>query len=409
VRSSLLLLTLTGCATAGLPVTTPAPPSVRAPTLAVDTHLHLSMHRAARPIFQGEPGSGALSTNPGNRWVNAVDEGSLREHGVKLVYGAVWPPFAGRPGRTAFDEAVNQVRGLDLFTLEHPGFALVRSAAEARRAIARGAIAVLPQLEGGEGLRSVADLDALYLEGVRCMTLVHFVGNDLGGAAVGQLARALLHQDVRDRVKEPQGLTPLGRAIVTRMMDLGIVIDLAHASDVLAADVLTMTEARGVPVIISHTGSRALSGMERNLPDDLARRVVASGGLLGLSLFVDQLEVPDHTPPWPGAVPRSCDDVVAHWLHFAALVGHDALVLGTDDNGTTVRAGPGGLCPDGLGTSRELGGLWNALASKGVPTDALDSQGERLLGLIEKVEKKALPPAQRGALGRASRVDSFPR
>ncbi len=400
---------LTGCATAVLPVTTPQPPQVRAPTLAVDTHLHLSMDRAAKPIFRGEPGRGPLTTNPQNRWVNAIDEAALEAHGVKLVYGAVWPPFAGRPGRTAFDEAVNQVRGLELFTLEHPGFAMVHSAAQARRAIARGAIAVLPQLEGGEGLRSVADLDALYAEGVRCVTLVHFIGNDLGGAAAGQLARALLHQDVRGREKEPQGLTPLGRDLVTRMMDLGIVIDLAHASDALAADVLAMTEARGVPVIVSHTGSRALSGMERNLPDELARRVAASGGLIGLSLFVDQLEVPEHTPHWPGAVPRSCDDVVGHWLHFAALVGNDALVLGTDDNGSTVRAGPGGLCPDGVGTSRELGSLWNALVSKGVPAESLDSQGERLLGLIERVEKKALPPAQRGPLVRAPRVDSFPR
>jgi membrane dipeptidase len=400
---------LTGCATAVLPVTTPKPEAVRAPTLAVDTHLHLSMDRAARPLFQGEPGSGVLSTNPGNRWVNAIDEAALREHGVKLVYGAVWPPFAGRPGRTAFDEAINQLRGLDRFTLEHPGFALVRTAAEARRAIARGAIAVLPQLEGGEGLRSADDVDLLYAEGVRCLTLVHFIGNDLGGAAAGQLARALLHQDVRDRPKEAQGLTPLGRAIVTRMMDLGIVIDLAHASDALAADVLTMTEARGVPVIVSHTGSRALSGMERNLPDELATRIVASGGLLGLSLFVDQLEVPEHTPHWPGAVPRTCDDVVGHWLHFAQLVGHDALVLGTDDNGSTVRAGPGGLCEDGLGTSRQLGGLWNALVAKGVPLEALDSQGARLLALVEKVEQKAVPLALRGPLKHAPRVDSFPR
>ncbi len=393
---------LTACASS-LPLTQPSPPAVAAPSLAVDAHLHLAMKRAAKPLFQGEPGAGVLASSASARWTNMVDEASLRASGVKLVYGTVWPPFAGRPGRSAFDEAVEQVRQLDAFTVEHPGFALVRSVAEARRAIARGAIAVIPQLEGGEGLRSVSDVDALYAEGVRCITLVHFVNSGLGGAAAGQLARGLLRADVRGRA-EPLGLTELGRALVTRMMDLGIVIDLAHASDALSRDVLALTEARGVPVIVSHTGGRALAGMERNTPDELAARVVAGGGLIGVTLYADQLEVPEHTPMWQGAVPRSCDDVVGHWLHFATLVGNDALMLGSDFNGPISRGAPGGLCPEGLPTTKQLPALWSALVARGVPAAALDSMGERLLGLIAKVEAGATVHTR---LTRPPVVDSF--
>lgn len=381
-------LLATACVTTH-PLTTPTPPPV-APLLAgVDTHLHLTMASAAKPIFQGEPGSGIVSTSPRGRWANMVDDQALQSAGVKLVYAALWPPFRGRPGRSAFDEALHQVDEFDDFVLRRPRFSKVLTAAQARKAMARGSIATFAQLEGGEGLSSVDQVDVLYAKGVRCVTLVHFVSSDLGGAAAGQMSRALFGADVKGQ-HEPRGLSELGKAVVSRMVDLGMVIDVSHGSDALVSDVLALTEARGVPVLVSHSGSRELAPMERNLPDSLIKRIGAGGGLFGVSLFADQLDT--------GALTHTCDDVVAHWLHLAELVGHEAMLVGSDLNGPISRAEPGGLCPSGLANTRSLPELWAALEAKGVPRARLDDQAQRLLALIDKVEAAAKPEAQARAL-----------
>jgi microsomal dipeptidase-like Zn-dependent dipeptidase len=390
VFSIVAVLSTAACVTTH-PLASPTPPQVSPLKGGVDTHLHLTMASAAKPIFQGEPGDAHVSSAPRNRWVNMVDDQALQHSGVNLVYAALWPPFRGRPGRSAFDEALHQIDAFDDFVLRRPRFSKVLTAAQARQAMARGSIAAFAQLEGGEGLSSVDQVDLLYAKGVRCLTLVHFVSSALGGAAAGQLARALFGAKVEGQ-REPIGLTDLGKAVVTRLLDLGIVIDLSHGSDALVADVLALTEARGVPVLVSHTGARSLAPMERNLPDSLIKRIAAGGGLFGVTLFADQLDT--------GAQTHTCDDVVAHWLYLAELVGHQSMLLGSDFNGPISRAEPGGLCSAGLADTRALQALWAALEFKGVPRERLDDQGERLLHLIEQVEAAAKPAAQARALGR---------
>ncbi len=371
--------------------------------LGVDTHLHLTMARAAKPVFSGEAGDGVVTTSTRTRLVNQVTLAQLHAAGVRLVFGALWPPFRARPGRSALDEALAQLRGLDDFAAREPGFAVVGAAAEARRALALGRVAVLPQVEGGEGLEHVDDVDALYAAGARCLTLMHFVSTQLGGAAKGQLAKNLLGAKP-EGAKEPVGLTPLGQAVVERLVTLGMVVDVSHASDALLADVLAITERRGVPVLVSHTGARALRNWERNLSDEFARRVVAGGGLIGVSLFEGQVET-DAAFALKGAHAHgSCDDVVAHWAHLASVVPPEALVLGSDFNGFIVRPRPGGRCPDGLRHMGDVPALWGALEGQGVPRSALDGMGERLLELVERVEAKADPAAQDEARARFSRV-----
>jgi membrane dipeptidase len=402
VRLPLLVAVLfVGCAgSRPLGVVPEAQPPLR---LGVDTHLHLTMAQAARPVFHGEPGDGrALTQHPRNRLENQVDAAALRASGVRLVYGALWPPINARVGQSKTDAALGQVRALRRFSLRRGDFVLVGTAAEARAALAHGFIAVFPQLEGGEGITSVEDVDRLYAGGVRCVTLMHFVDSQLGGAAAGQLGAALLGR--LPRALNPQGLSPLGKDVVRRMMALGIVIDLAHASDALANDVLDLTSAAGVPVLVSHTGARSLNRMERNLSDELAKRVAAGGGLIGLSVFDGQLHVEPKDYLGEQHQPGTCDDVVAHWKHFAQVVPPTSLVLGTDFNGFVFRPAAGGQCPNGLRHAGDLKDLWPALTANGFPREALDGMGDALLELHEVVEAKADPAAQAEALRHRSEV-----
>lgn len=396
MRGLLGLLVLCGC-TASRPVFEPRPPATPPLTFGVDTHVHLTMAQGAKPLFKGEPGSGVLTWSPRARLVNHVDEGHLRAAGIKLVFGALWPPNALRPGRSALEESLDQVDALDAFVLRRPGFKVVHSAAEAREAVAHDFIAVLPQLEGGEGISHVDDVDLLYAAGVRCLTVVHFVDSQLGGAAKGQLAKNLL--GLRSPENTPEGLSPLGREAVERAFSLGMLVDLAHASEALAADVLSLAEARGVPLINTHTGARSLMDMERNSSAALAARIARGGGVLGVSLYDAQIPVlsgeglPQHQP-------GTCDDVVAHWFELIKQTAPEAVVLGSDLDSFISRARPGGRCPDGLRNTADLPALFAALEATGVPRAALDGMGPKVLQLLEAVEAKADPAAQTRALAR---------
>jgi membrane dipeptidase len=358
-----------------------------------DLHAHVTMRSAAVPLFQGEPGQGPLAPYPRARLQNQMDVPTLRRAGIEVFFAALWPPFRLRPERSALDEALHQVQRLEEFSSRQPTFALVHSVTEARRAMKLGRLAMFAQVEGGEGIASVEDVDHLYAAGVRCLTLTHFESNALGGAAKGQLARSWW--GIHTSEVEAAGLSDLGRAVVARMMALGILIDVSHSSDRTIGEVLQLTSARGVPVIASHTGARALMpDLERNLSDQNALGIAIGGGLIGVSLYEAQVETPRQHQT-PGHQAGTCDDVVAHWRYLSSLVGPESVVLGSDWNGFIVRPRAGGACVDGLRHAGDLPALWASLTSQRVVAGSI---AERVLQLMERVEAKADPVVQSFAL-----------
>lgn len=384
-------LLVSGCASIPTARAAPDAAPAPAPVMRADLHLHISMERAARPVFRGRSGDGWIAATPETILTNQVDAALLQHAGVRLVFGAVWPPFRIRPGRDARDEALEQLRLLRAFVGSTPGFAIAEDAAQARALAAHGYVAVIPAVEGGEGIGSVEDVDLYFARGARVITLAHFVSNDLAGAAGEQLARAI---GLEAKALNDEGLTPLGRAVVKRMMELGMVIDLAHASDRTVRDVLALTEPAGVPVVVCHTGSRALVNTERNISDELALRVAKSGGLIGVSIYAGLVSPVPQSAQLAHHVPGTCDDAIAHWRHLAGVVGAEHLVLGSDFNGMAARNAAGGSCPEGLRHVGDLAGYFAALEAQGIPASAIDGAGGKLLELLERVEEKASPTAR---------------
>ncbi len=82
------------------------------------------------------------------------------------------------------------------------------------------------------------------------------------------------------------GLKADGQALLEWLDDRHICIDLAHASDQLAIDILEYLDRYSlhVPVIASHSNFRAVWQHVRNLPDELAQEILHRGGLIGLNL-----------------------------------------------------------------------------------------------------------------------------
>lgn len=176
----------------------------------------------------------------------------------------------------------------------------------ARRRLFPGITAGLLAIEGMHAIEGdAANIDVLHEAGFRMMGVTHFFDNELGGSVHGT---------------QKGGLTDLGRRSVERMQELGIVIDLAHASPQVIEEVLGLTRN---PVIVSHSGLKGACDHVRNISDDHARRVAATGGVIGIGY-------------WDAAVcDVSASGIVRSIRYAADLVGADHVALGSDFDGST--------------------------------------------------------------------------
>ena len=120
----------------------------------------------------------------------------------------------------------------------------------------------LHDLEG-----KIENLEVLHAAGFRMAGLTHFFDNDIAGSMHGL---------------KKGGLTPLGRQVVARMEALGMIVDLAHSSHAIIADVLAIATR---PVISSHGGVLGTCKINRNLSDDEIRGIAKTGGVIGIGYF----------------------------------------------------------------------------------------------------------------------------
>ena len=154
-----------------------------------------------------------------------------------------------------------------------------------------------------------------------------------------------------DGAAEDGGLSRLGRALVDRFAELGVIIDLAHASPALFADVLE--RSGDASVLVSHAACRTVNDHPRNVTDDQLRALAARGGLLGLMLHPLAI---DHEQ-------RTIARVIDHLEHAAATIGVDHVCLGGDFVARISRELPlqpspaDGLMPHGLEAGSSIEGL----------------------------------------------------
>jgi membrane dipeptidase len=123
-----------------------------------------------------------------------------------------------------------------------------------------------------------------------------------------------------DGALEPDnaGLSKLGRATIERMEAEKLLLDLSHGGQ------KTMREAAAHakrPLVISHTGARALTDHLRNTEDSTIRAVADKGGVVGVYFM----------PFLASNMKPNGDDLVAHIEHIARVAGDDHVGIGTDN------------------------------------------------------------------------------
>ena len=154
--------------------------------------------------------------------------------------------------------------------------ALALSPADVRRIAAGGRFALVESLLNAWPLGEDLDqFDYWYLRGVRILGFVHTGHNQFADSSRPAL-------QFGDRPDENGGLSPLGKAAVKRLNDLGILIDVSQLSDAAFGQVLALTRA---PVIATHSDVRALVDNSRNLSDAQLNALKANGGVIAINAF----------------------------------------------------------------------------------------------------------------------------
>jgi membrane dipeptidase len=114
------------------------------------------------------------------------------------------------------------------------------------------------------------------------------------------------------------GLSKLGRATIERIESEKLLLDLSHGGAKTMAEAAAQAKQ---PLVISHTGSRALTDHPRNVDDATIKAVADKGGVVGV-YFMPFLTADSH--------PRG-EDLLRHVDHIAKVAGEDHVGIGTDN------------------------------------------------------------------------------
>lgn len=368
---------LCGCATLQQTPTPVVPPL----NAGVDLHVHLTMH-AGLPLV-GDASLKYLARTGADQLGSQLSEDGYLRAGVRVIVAALWVP-PPRVGQTAFEAFTRQLDALHEFTRRHPTFGIVTSVEQARRAVAAGRVAVFVGLEGADVIESPDDVDRLFSLGVRVMSLAHFVDTPLLDAEDGQFG-VLLSPFTDGTTK---GVTPLGLGVTRRAIERGILIDVTHASPLATEQLLAVHQSMKAPLLATHVGSGMLEA--RTLRDDHAKAIADLGGLIGVGVFRHPMLKPvPEGDRFEGFVAESCDELIAHALHLAKVVGPEHVVVGSDLGAPITRALSGGSCPDGVRGDWDLPAVFAGLEARGFPRASLDQGGERFLSVLERTESRA--------------------
>lgn len=343
--------------------------------------------------------------NDPNETRSKIDLPRMKEGGMDGIWFGV---FVGQGERSPGGNARAREQALEVIntiyeTLDlYPGdLELATRADDLARIARKGKHAIYLGMENGYPLGTDPGLlDDYYQRGIRYVTLVHSDNNDLCDSSTDTL--------------EHGGLSPLGEEVVKRMNDLGMLIDVSHASDQSFYQVIEQSRA---PIIASHSCARALCDNPRNLSDEMLLKLKENDGVIQMCILSAYVKSPAPNPQRDSAraVVRAkygsyselsdstreafmtewyavnrefpaematVSDAVDHIDHIVELIGIDHVGIGTDFDG-------GGALEDCFDVS-QMGNITLELVRRGYTAGEIKKiWGGNLTRVFREVEAQA--------------------
>lgn len=239
-----------------------------------------------------------------------VDLKKMRKGNYLAQVFAMWPP-SGKGWKTV----EKMVGTFWEWKKKHAqDFTLATTGSQVLKAKLVGRIAGVLGIEGLAALEGdLSKVKKLHDSGVRVLGLAWFNSNEFVGTS-----------NSKDK-KGTYGLTQKGKKLVAAANQLGMVIDVSHASDQAVLDVAALSSQ---PFMASHSCARALNDIERNLSDELLKAIASKGGVIGVNFHRG----------FVADKPRGqvkLEDVANQIIYVSKVAGIDAVALGSDFDGAS--------------------------------------------------------------------------
>lgn len=255
------------------------------------------------------PASAAACPSPSGpvEGVDARALGDAKASGLTAINQTVGP-VAG--ASDPFQATLLDIAVWDAFIVSHPlALRKVHAVADIYAAKRHGQIGVIFGLQNTTALGHDVDrVQTLAQRGVRIVQLTYNVRNAAGDGAT---------------VQDDRGLTDFGVQVVERLQATGALVDLSHSSQRTCLDALSLARR---PMVVSHSGCRAVADHPRNKSDVELRRLAECGGVIGI-YFMPYLRL---------AGQPHAEDLVAHLEHAIQVCGEDHVGIGSDGGITPV-------------------------------------------------------------------------
>jgi membrane dipeptidase len=306
---------LAGCASQATRADAPPRP------LTLDTHVDIPLDYMREPQF-----------DVGHDTPLLVDLGKMERGGLDAAFFVVYVgqgPLTPEGYADAVAKADRKFSAIALMLDKYPD--RIRPALtpqDVRDNHARGLLSAMIGIENSYSLgHDLGRIDSSYAKGARYLGLVHVGNNDLCSSA-----------NPDTKAGEPAlnspgdaGMSDFGRAAVARANALGMMVDISHASDKCVLDAIAASKA---PIIASHSSSRALVDVPRNLPDDQLRAIAADGGVVQAVAYKEFLKNDPERAAAEKAHPlASLDQYMDHIQHMVDVAGIDHVGIASDMDG----------------------------------------------------------------------------
>jgi membrane dipeptidase len=270
--------------------------------IAIDTHVDI-------PFDFGPPAYDMMLPARGQQvHIPTMIEGGLDVPFLIVYMGQGERTVAGRAKAAA--DAFTKFAAIRRVTdeLNKDKLELALTAADVRRIVGSGKKAIVIGMENGYSMGTdLRLLDVFHAYGARYLGLLHNGHNDLGDSAQPSQAR-------EEPAAEHNGLSPLGKQVVERLNQLGIMADISHASMKTAMDMLAVSKA---PVIASHSSVKGVYDHPRNLSDEVLDAMKRNGGVVQIVAF----------DPYLRAVPKEKTQAIAALRKTMGMQGGDTSKL----------------------------------------------------------------------------------
>lgn len=156
---------------------------------------------------------------------------------------------------------------------------LALNSEDVRRIHGQGKLVAMIGIENGYSIGTdINNVKKFYDLGGRYMSLAHQGHSQLSDSNTGESDNTWLHN----------GLSELGKEVVSEMNKYGMMIDISHPSKEAMRQIIALSKA---PIIASHSSARALSNHRRNLDDEQLEWIKENGGVVQAVAFAGYVDV----------------------------------------------------------------------------------------------------------------------